>query len=160
MTPPLPPVTLQKWELLVGTASQNQRGRLSPSLTLAHTLAVCPAPLSPHPSALLLLALRWELSPTYKESTMTGDLFWQMGNKPGLGNNVKSVIPEVLWQQNIQTAASASLLGWRMCETQSSEIILDLQWTESWYWNQYWCQTFSSMRAGSNLFGFLSSCSW
>ena len=136
MTPRPPPVTLQIWELLVGTASQNQRGRLSPSWTLAHTPAVCPAPLSPHPSAWLLLALRWELrSQLERVNNVSGDLIWQMGNKPGLGNNVKSVIPEVLWQQNIQRAASASLLGWRMCETESSVIILGLQWTESWCWN-------------------------
>lgn len=44
MTPPLPPVTLQKWELLVGTASQNQRGRLSPSLILVHTPGCVPSP--------------------------------------------------------------------------------------------------------------------
>lgn len=68
-------------------------------------------------------------------NNVSGDLIWQMGNKPGLGNNVKSVIPEVLWQQNLQRAAWASLLGWRMCETESSVIILGLQWTESWCWN-------------------------
>ena len=67
-------------------------------------------------------------------NNVSGDQIWQMGNKPGLGNNVKSVIPEFLWQQN-QRAALASLLGWCMCETQFSVIILGLQWTESWCWN-------------------------
>lgn len=134
--PPPPPVTLQKWELLVGTASQSQRGCLSPSLTLAHTPAVCPAPLSSSFSfASPCPQVGVEVPLIKRVNNVSGDQIWQMGNKPGLGNNVKSVIPEVLWQQNTQRAASASLLGWRMCETQFSVIILGLQWTESWCWN-------------------------
>ena len=112
------------------------KGTSQPLPDLGSHSGCMPSPLSPHPSAWLLLALRWELrSHLERVNNVSGDLIWQMGNKPGLGNNVKSVIPEVLWQQNIQRAASASLLGWRMCETESSVIILGLQWTESWCWN-------------------------
>lgn len=108
-----PPATGQKREHLAGPASQYQRGHSSPSLTLTHTLALCLSPFS-----LLLLQLCPSFCPQVgvefpliRVNSVSGDPTWQVGNKPGIGNSGKSVVPEVLWQRDVQRAASAADVG-------------------------------------------------
>lgn len=76
------------------------------------TLLRCVSPSLSHTySASPTLALRWELSSHSLERI--NSFCWPdlpLGTMPGIINNGKMVIPEILWQQNVQRSASAPLL--------------------------------------------------